>query len=417
MLWALTSQLESSQWLAPDVIADRQRLQLHALLNHAVHHSDYVRECLAQAGASPQTVAMPSGLQRLPVLTRHAVQSAGSRMFASGVPRSHLPLSENRTSGSSGIPVAIRRTAMSQLFWHAFILREHRWFKRDFSLPLAIIRADHPGAKPSLRNSWGVPVSLLASSGPSATLPIATDVSEQGHWLQQINPGYLLTYPTNLAALVEELQRRSIRLPRLRQVRTISETVSPHVRAQVRSTLGVEIVDTYSSQELGIIAIQCPVGGLYHTMAENLIVEVLHDDGSACQVGETGRVVVTDLSNLATPLLRYELGDYAEVGSKCACGRGLPTLKHINGRRRNMLVFPDGRRHWPMFTFVAQRLINAMHDQPLRTGDGIVIALTATMGWAKVRPGEELSGVITRADHALMYGKTHGRDQYVMATD
>jgi phenylacetate-CoA ligase len=47
------------------------------------------------------------------------------------------------------------------------------------------------------------------------------------------------------------------------------------------------------------------------------------------------------------PLIRYELGDYAEVGPPCSCGRGLPVLRSVAGRARNMAVDPTGRRFWP----------------------------------------------------------------------
>ncbi len=60
-------------------------------------------------------------------------------------------------------------------------------------------------------------------------------------------------------------------------------------------------------------------------------------------------MIVTSLHNFATPLVRYELGDYAEVGSECGCGRGLPVLTRIMGRVRNVLVLADGRRYWPNF--------------------------------------------------------------------
>jgi phenylacetate-CoA ligase len=60
-------------------------------------------------------------------------------------------------------------------------------------------------------------------------------------------------------------------------------------------------------------------------------------------------VVVTTLHNFAMPLIRYELGDYAEAGEPCACGRGLPVIRRIMGRHRNLLRLPDGRRHWPSF--------------------------------------------------------------------
>jgi phenylacetate-CoA ligase len=110
----------------------------------------------------------------------------------------------------------------------------------------------------------------------------------------------------------------------------------------------VEVVDMYSSQEVGIIALQCPVSGLYHVQSESLLVEVLNDDGLPCKPGEIGRIVITDLHNFATPIIRYEIRDYAEAGPACPCGRGLRTLARIMGRRRNMVVFPNGERHWPL---------------------------------------------------------------------
>src|SRR5208282_2367676 len=44
---------------------------------------------------------------------------------------------------------------------------------------------------------------------------------------------------------------------------------------------------------------------------------------------------------------RYEIGDYAQAGEPCTCGRGLPVIRRIMGRVRNMVRLPDGARHWP----------------------------------------------------------------------
>jgi phenylacetate-CoA ligase len=51
------------------------------------------------------------------------------------------------------------------------------------------------------------------------------------------------------------------------------------------------------------------------------------------------------------PLIRYELGDLAEVGSsQPACPRRLPTVRRIFGRYRNLFRFRDGTAIWPVST-------------------------------------------------------------------
>jgi len=49
------------------------------------------------------------------------------------------------------------------------------------------------------------------------------------------------------------------------------------------------------------------------------------------------------------------LGDHAEAGPPCPCGRGLPTLARIRGRSRNLVRLPDGTRHWPQVGFYEYR--------------------------------------------------------------
>jgi len=50
------------------------------------------------------------------------------------------------------------------------------------------------------------------------------------------------------------------------------------------------------------------------------------------------------------PFIRYDIGDYAEVGEPCSCGRGLPVLKRILGRARNAISQHDGSYRWPDIT-------------------------------------------------------------------
>lgn len=348
-LAALMKQLEATQWLPADEIGARQRGHLRTLARHAEAHSPHFRRRLQAAGLAPDDLATPDGLRRLPVLRRREVQKAGNELYCDDVPAIHKPLNETRTSGSTGEPVVVRRTAVTNLLWMAITLRDHLWHRRDFGARLASIRAHL--SRPMAQASWGPPASLLHRTGPAEAMPITTDIARQVDWLLRFDPAYLLIYPNNLAALVRHCAQNAVRFAGLRQIRAIGETLPPSLREATRASLGVEIADTYSSQEIGYIALQCPDSGLYHVMSEGVIVEVLDPGGRPCVEGEVGRVTVTDLHNFATPLVRYDIGDFAEVAGPCACGRGLPALRRILGRERNLILLPDGSRHWPLVGF------------------------------------------------------------------
>lgn len=228
-------------------------------------------------------------------------------------------------------------------------MRDHIWHDADFSNPLAVVRGTVPEIKQVKK--WGAPVSLFHQTGPALSVPIAKTGEELYEILSDFKPGNMLIFPGSLMALLDYLAATGKKIPSLEIIRTVGETVSPDLRDYTRELLGIPICDAYSSQEFGCIALQCPQTELYHTMAENMIVEVLDEEGHACKPGQVGRLVITDILNYATPLIRYAIGDYAEVGEPCACGRGLPTLNRILGRTRNLVLKPDGRRHWPLVGF------------------------------------------------------------------
>ena len=140
------------------------------------------------------------------------------------------------------------------------------------------------------------------------------------------------------------MRQQQIQPPKLKAVWTVSENVDDSLRAACRDAFGCRIVSNYTAGETGYIALQCPLGQGYHVMSEVIRVEILDADGLACAPGEIGRVVVTPLYNYAMPLLRYEIGDEAEVGAPCACGRGLPVLSRIVGRLENYLILKSGER-------------------------------------------------------------------------
>jgi phenylacetate-CoA ligase len=97
----------------------------------------------------------------------------------------------------------------------------------------------------------------------------------------------------------------------------------------------------YGARDAGLIANECPAGGL-HIAAEGMLVEILQDNGTRETGG--GELVVTNLDSFAMPIIRYRTGDLgATEEAPCPCGRGLPRLRNVEGRRTDFLVTPGGK--------------------------------------------------------------------------
>jgi phenylacetate-CoA ligase len=142
---------------------------------------------------------------------------------------------------------------------------------------------------------------------------------------------------------------------KIEQFLTVSDRVDPQLRALISDVFGGRIIDRYSSEEFGYIALQCPVHDHLHVCSPSLVVEVVDDDGNACDVGVQGRVLVTSIHNSAMQLIRYDIGDIAEFGEPCEAGITWPVLNQVNGRVRDSITLPDGRFH--LVTFFGSKML------------------------------------------------------------
>ena len=346
-LLALQFQLHRSQWWSAEMLAQHQFRQLRELVGHAVASVPFYRGHLKRASIFAIGGVTPTSFARWPILTRADVRSAADALNANRLPPGHGPVTWNSTTGSTGQPVRVANSEAGLLYHAAVILRSQLWYGLDLRARLGAIR---PAAEEATHADWGPPTSLAFDTGASCTYGITRDSTEQFDWLCREEPDYLLSLGHNLRSLIEESVRTGRRPQKLKALLSFADKPPPDLRQLAREVWNVPVFDTYSAGELGPLALQCPQHEHLHVQSESVLLEILRDDGTPCAPGETGRVVVTDLHNFAMPLIRYELGDYAEAAAPCPCGRGLPVIGAIAGRASNMAIDPSGRRFWPLLS-------------------------------------------------------------------
>jgi phenylacetate-CoA ligase len=347
---ALMYQLEQTQWWTAEALQRAQFEQLRQLLPYAARHVPHYRRTLA-AFATGSAVT-PERWHEVPLLSRDDLAPGNTDVRSTQIPREHGAVHLDSTSGSTGKGVEYLATDLTAFFWKVFALRDHLWHRRDFSQKLMVIRyvKENPeqAAKGLHGPQWGSATDEVCHTGPCALYDLRANLSFLTDRLLDEQPGYLLGHPSALAGLIDHCERRGVRPQGLLQLRSIGEMVPDDLAERSQRLWGVPLADVYTCQEAGYLATQCPDHPTnLHVQSENVLLEVVDEQGRACKPGEVGRVLMTSLHNFATPLIRYELGDYARLGGPCPCGRGLPVLERVMGRYRNLVTLPDGDTRWP----------------------------------------------------------------------
>ena len=335
-----------------------QLAQAQALINHAQKTVPYYKDILAPLAGRPLGQLTMDELRQIPLLDRKLIQDNRDALVSTSLPAGHGRMFDIRTSGSTGRPLEAKGSDITSMMYAAQSIRGHIWHQRDLSLKNVTIRANAKGDDLVVRGRGWSP----SSSGEFIQIDKTIPAPEMLEILVKENPHYIQCYPSTLQELLRISKAENIKLSRLREVRTLSEILEPALVTQAKQQWGIPVINNYSALELNIIALQCPDDPQnMHVMAESLILEILDENGNPCKPGQAGRCVVTTLSNYASPLIRYEYGDYAVAGTTCRCGRSLPTLTRIMGRKHNLMVLPNGDKFCPILPQA-----DAMYDLPIR---------------------------------------------------
>ncbi len=342
-LLVMQVQFEIIQWWDPARILSYQLDQLRSVMAHAAKTTPFYRDRLQAVLAKSGNGLNLEDFRQIPILTRSEFQDAGDRINSTAVPANHGAIHGIRTSGSTGQPLALKGTAVTQTITSAIKLRDHLWHRRDFSKKFLAFRTVKPGESTTRFAPWGP----VVDQGQSIKVSMAQPASALLEILKAEDPAYISLHPSVLKELLYVSRKQGYQPANLKEVTTLGEILYPELRERCQRQWNVQVTDTYSCEEFGFLALQCPEYPHYHVQAESTFIEVLRPDNTPCKAGEVGKTVISSLNNFATPMLRYENGDMADVGEPCACGRGLPVLERIIGRIRNTAVLPNGERIMP----------------------------------------------------------------------
>jgi len=341
---ACLAELEQSQWWAPDKIEELQRERLQRTIQHAYSHVPYYRQVMQEQGIKPGSIRSVLDLVNLPVLTKAIVRNRIDDMVADDVAQGDLLRS--RTGGSTGSPLA-------------FFTTKHDWYSHGRSRGL--LAMEWAGVAlgdrvVSFSSGFGAPSPLERRIEPlsllfrRATKVRLSTMSVDGcddvvRLLHRTKPKALAAYPSTLNLLATHIRDSGRPAPPLRAILTGGEQVFDDQRTAIREVFGLEPYSRYGSHENYLLATECEQHTGMHVFAQDLVLEVVDEEGSPVAPGSEGRILITNLHARGMPFIRYDTGDVGSYAtSPCTCGRGMPLLDRLSGRRCDTIYTRSGAR-------------------------------------------------------------------------
>jgi len=343
----LLRRLRDTERWTPGALRDLQIGMFRRLIRHAYRHTAYYRQVLDERGLLPEDFATTDDLAKLPLLERPVLRATIDTRTANAPP---LPVITKTTSGSSGQPVVVKYNAESRHWRDAIRWRGYGWGGYEIGMRALHYWGFGPAGATTFWKQRKMDVDRLLKRDFYVDCTPRGDAALHGvvEQIRRWQPHVMVAYASGAGALAKFVNAHGLRTWDAFPVLTGAEGLLAQDRAEIERAFG-SAFDTYGCREVMLIGSECEAHDGMHTSMENMIVELIvrEPDGTIrnARPGETGEIAITDLHNLACPMIRYVNGDLAVArgDEPCSCGRGLVRIGPIEGRVTETLVDGSGR--------------------------------------------------------------------------
>lgn len=323
-----------------------QNRRVRAIVAHAYETVPYYREVINQAGLRPSDFRTAGDLAKLPILTPNQLARAPERFLSRRYTNGRsLQLHSSGTSGrlrkihydAVALFMALAHGHRQRLVLAQFVGRTLSYREMVSNRPGSIafrIRDFYESY------SW-VPGNInLKRSVLSPGDAFEDNVAK----INAFQPDVLRGYGSYIGALFRRAKEQGVPIFRPKALVYGGDRMADADRSLVEAEFGVPVLSTYQAAEALRIAFQCEQREGFHISLDHTAVRVIDASGNPVSPGDSGDIVISNLTNRATVLLNYKLDDVVTLArAPCPCGRTLPAIERIDGRADDLIALPDGQ--------------------------------------------------------------------------
>lgn len=337
----LLGELDEAQWLPAERLEEIQWRRLLKLLDHVSTHVPYYRDLLEAEGIRVSEIGNIGDFASIPFLTKEIIRENGDRMASRDPVRKGYATS---TGGSTGDTLYFCCDSAA-----APIRRANTWRQlQNLGIEIGDRQMRFWGfafEKSRAKRAAKVIKRFLNNLRTVSTFDLSEQRMKEYAGLERyFRPSLIVAYPSALALFADFCGKAGLELHPPRAIVTSGEQLYPHQKESIESAFAAPVYNRYGSREFADVACECPRREGLHISNDLYVVELIHRSGRPAEEGETGEIVVTDLSNYYMPFIRYRTGDLAvRTARMCSCGRGMPLLQSVEGRAFDVIVTGEGK--------------------------------------------------------------------------
>ena len=335
-------EYEANQWLDAERIAALQWQRLSALIAHCWNNVPYYRQRWTAAGiGDPGDIRDVRDYARLPILTKQDIRDNFEALQARNLSDALL---FKATGGSTGVPLRFGYTRESYERRVAVMWRGYGWAGSRIGRRTLYLWG---GAVGNISRTTVLKDGLYQAAFNrkmlNCFLMTEAGMPDYARQIERYAPEIVVSYVSPIVRLSRWMVDNGRQIKGVSSVICGAETLHDFQKEVIEAAFpGAKAFNTYGCREVMLIASECEHRNGLHINADHLLVEKAGSDGLG---DEPGELLLTDLGNYGMPFMRYLNGDVGvlEESRPCACGRGLPLMKSVDGRRLDMIRSPDGR--------------------------------------------------------------------------
>jgi phenylacetate-CoA ligase len=364
--------LEKSQFWSKQKLLDYQWLQLKKLLNHCYETTGHYKRIFDERGLSPSSFKSFEDLSLLPILTRGDLFNHRNELISRKFNIQNMP--EVLTGGTTGQQAVLYRNQESFNIKLGLTWRHEGWIGRKPCDKMAYIwpaHADFHGEetwKSHLKNRFllGDVVYYAGYLSEEIYMGFYNDIIK-------FRPEYMKVFPSALENFTQFMLAHNLKPPHLKGIMSTGEVLYDNHRKLFEEIYSCPVFNMYGSRETGNTSCECSTHEGLHIAMETSFVEFI-SNGRNVSFGEEGEILITDLTNYAFPLIRYQINDFGiSLRQSCSCGRELPLMSPGVGRLLDSFYTADGRKQSGLMLGV-----HISTDQRVRIGQMQITQKTLT---------------------------------------